>query len=175
MKIIKVLSVKIDSDQWLLPKFYNRIYINILILKFSGQYIRKSNFEDWVINQKETCSRSRWNIYILNKIEIIIITFNIPHFLRSGHGWMVVCFIDWRSFNFMDDLYFDIYFYILNYLFFLYTFFALLPKSVLSLVHHYYQENHKFFFIFLFYCIKMSICMYFLGIIIYSYYKEVIC
>jgi hypothetical protein len=47
--------------------------------------------------------------------------------------------------TFMDDLYFDIYFYILNYLFFLYTFFALLPKSVLSLVHHYYQENHKFF------------------------------
>jgi hypothetical protein len=29
--------VKIDSDQWLLPNFFNRIYINILILKFSGQ------------------------------------------------------------------------------------------------------------------------------------------
>ena len=29
--------VKIDSDQWLLPIFFNRIYINILILKFSGQ------------------------------------------------------------------------------------------------------------------------------------------
>ena len=29
-------------------KFFNRIYINILILKFSGQKIWKSNFEDWV-------------------------------------------------------------------------------------------------------------------------------
>jgi hypothetical protein len=29
--------VKIDSEQWLLPIFFNRIYINILILKFSGQ------------------------------------------------------------------------------------------------------------------------------------------
>ena len=29
--------VKIDSDQWLLQKIFNRIYINILILKFSGQ------------------------------------------------------------------------------------------------------------------------------------------
>jgi hypothetical protein len=29
--------VKIDSDQWLLPIFFNRIYLNILILKFSSQ------------------------------------------------------------------------------------------------------------------------------------------
>jgi len=29
--------VKIDSDQWLLPNFFDRIYINIIILKFSGQ------------------------------------------------------------------------------------------------------------------------------------------
>jgi hypothetical protein len=42
--------VKIDSDQWLLPNFFNRIYINILILKFSGQQIWKSNFEDCYIH-----------------------------------------------------------------------------------------------------------------------------
>ena len=37
---------------------------------------------------------------LLNTIEIIIISFNIPHFPGGGHDWIVVHFIDWQSFNF---------------------------------------------------------------------------
>ena len=53
---------------------------------------------------------------LLNTIKIIIICFNIPYFTTvvivhskfslcskivsgNNHGWMVVCFIDWSSFN----------------------------------------------------------------------------
>ena len=52
--VIDFSSGAVAHGQWKLirtsdlPKFFNRIYINILILKFSGQYIRKSNFEDWI-------------------------------------------------------------------------------------------------------------------------------
>jgi hypothetical protein len=51
--VIDFSSGPVAHGQWKLirtsdlPNFFNRIYINILILKFSGQYIRKSNFEDW--------------------------------------------------------------------------------------------------------------------------------
>jgi hypothetical protein len=67
--------VKIDSDQCLLPIFFNRIYLNILILKFSSQSIRKSNFEDWIyaakfeqtiIHQDEHLRReSRSHVHVL--------------------------------------------------------------------------------------------------------------